>query len=175
MPFTTGHPYLDIVVRCLVVYLTLLVGLRLTGKRQAGQLTPFDLLLLLLLADAVQTAMVGPDTSLFGGLVAAATLFTANAVVARVARSSKAAARVLEGTPTLLIRDGDILEENLSREGVSRSDLLRALRQNGVEEPSVVRFAVLEVDGSISVLLKDELPKVAKPYHNIKGVPRLKR
>ncbi|HET9951829.1 MAG TPA: YetF domain-containing protein [Candidatus Eisenbacteria bacterium] len=172
MPFTTGHPLLDIVARCLVVFLTLLVGLRLTGKRQVGQLTPFDLLLLLLLANAVQNAMVGPDTSLVGGLVAAATLFGVNAVVARVARSSGRAARILEGTPTLLIRNGDILEGNLSGEGITRADLLRALREHGVDDPALVRSAILEVDGSISVLRTDEMPAVPKPHHRIRGLSR---
>ena len=172
MPFATGHPFLDIAVRCLFIYLTLLVGLRLTGKRQVGQLTPFDLLLLLLLANAVQNAMVGPDTSLLGGLVAAGTLFVVNAVVARVARSGPVAERLLEGTPTLLIRDGTVLEPNLAREGISRSDLLHALREHGIEEPSLVRTAILEVDGSISVLRLDEAPQAAKPHHRIRGVSR---
>jgi len=172
MPLTLGHPLLDIVVRCLVIYLTLLVGLRLMGKRQVGQLTPFDLLLLLLLSNAVQNAMIGPDTSLVGGLVAAATLFGLNFVVARVARSSGRAATLLEGTPTLLIRDGDFLEEHLVREGISRSDILRALREHGVEDPSTVRSAILEVDGSISVLRTDDMPSVPKPHHRIKGIGR---
>jgi uncharacterized membrane protein YcaP (DUF421 family) len=172
MPLSTGHPLLDIAVRCLVVYLTLLVGIRLTGKRQVGQLTPFDLLLLLLLANAVQNAMVGPDTSLFGGLVAAGTLFGVNLVVAGIARRSGGAARVLEGTPTILIRHGDILEESLRREGISVDDLLRALREHGVDDPTLVRSAILEVDGSISVLRADEVPAPTKPHHRIRGVRR---
>ena len=172
MPFATGHPLLDIVARCLIVYLTLLVGIRLTGKRQVGQLTPFDLLLLLLLANAVQNAMVGPDTSVIGGLVAAGTLFGVNAIVARVARSSGRAARILEGTPTLLIQYGDILEANLASEGITRADLLRALREHGVDDPAVVRSAILEVDGSISVLRTDEMPAVPKPHHRIRGINR---
>ena len=172
MPFTLGHPLLDIVVRCVVIYLTLLVGLRLMGKRQVGQLTPFDLLLLLLLSNAVQNAMIGPDTSLFGGLVAAATLFGLNAIVARVARSSGRAARLLEGTPTLLIRDGDFLESHLTSEGISRADILRALREHGVDDPSAVRSAILEVDGSISVLRTDDITQESKPHHRIRGVRR---
>ncbi len=172
MPVTLGHPLLDIVVRCVVIYLTLLVGLRLMGKRQVGQLTPFDLLLLLLLSNAVQNAMIGPDTSLFGGLVAAATLFGLNSLVARVARSSGRAAQILEGTPTLLIRDGDFLEAHLASEGISRADILRALREHGVDDPSAVRSAILEVDGSISVLRTDDMPQIPKPHHRIRGVRR---
>jgi len=172
MSFTLGNPLLDIVARCLIVYLTLLAGIRLTGKRQVGQLTPFDLLLLLLLANAVQNAMVGPDTSLIGGLIAAATLFLVNAVIARIARSSLRSASILEGTPTILIRKGDILEKNLEEEGITRADLLRALREHGIDDPSLVRSAILEVDGSISVLRNDELPAVPKPHHRIRGLNR---
>ena len=170
MPLTLGHPLLDIVVRCVVIYLMLLVGLRLTGKRQVGQLTPFDLLLLLLLSNAVQNAMIGPDTSLIGGLVAAATLIGLNYAVARLSKSSGRASRILEGSPTLLIRDGDFLEANLTHEGISRSDILRALREHGVEDPSTVRSAILEVDGSISVLRTDDMPTDPKPHHRIRGI-----
>jgi uncharacterized membrane protein YcaP (DUF421 family) len=170
MPFTLGHPLLDIAARCVIVYLTLLAGRRLTGKRQVGQLTPFDLLLLLLLANAVQSAMVGSDTSLLGGLIAAATLFTVNAAVARVARSNPTSARFLEGTPTILIRKGDVLEKNLEAEGITQADLLRALREHGIDDTSIVRSAILEVDGSISVLRNDEMPPVPKPHHRIRGL-----
>jgi len=172
MHFTLGHPLLDIVARCLIIYLTLLVGLRLTGKRQIGQLTPFDLLLLLLLSNAVQNAMVGPDTSLVGGLIAAATLFGANAIVGKIVRGSGSMAELLEGTPTFLIRHGDILESNLVHEGISRADLLRALREHGIDDTKLVRSAVFEVDGSISVLREDEVPADTKPHHRIRGIRR---
>ena len=81
-------------------------------------------------------------------------------------------ARVLEGTPTILIRHGDILEESLRREGISVDDLLRALREHGVDDPSAVRSAILEVDGTISVLRADELPIQTKPHHRIRGIRR---
>jgi len=170
--FLFGNPLLDVVARTTVVYLTLLVGLRLTGKRQVGQLTPFDLLLLLLLANSVQNAMVGPDTSVYGGLIAAATLFVANAVVARVTRGSKAVTRLVEGTPTILIRHGAILEANLAREGITDADLLRALRAHGVDDLAVVRSAVIEVDGTVSVLREDEVVATPRPHHRIEGLRR---
>ena len=171
--FLFQNPFVDIVARTTTIYLTLLVGLRLTGKRQVGQLTPFDLLLLLLLANSVQNAMVGPDTTLYGGLIAAATLFVANAVVARLTRESKAMTRIVEGTPTFLIRHGKILEGNLAREGVTEADLLRALREHGVAEVAHVRSAVLEVDGTVSVLKEDEVPTTPRPHHTIRGLQRL--
>lgn len=170
--FDLSNPLLNIVARTAIIYLALLVGLRLTGKRQVGQLTPFDLLLLLLLSNAVQNAMVGPDTSVTGGLVAAGTLFLANAIVAAVVRRSRGAANIVEGTPTLLIRHGQVLKENLGREGISEEDLLRALRAHGIEDVTSVRASILEVDGTISVMREDEFPQVAKPYHRIRGLKR---
>ena len=170
--FALSNPLLDIVVRTAVIYLVLLVGLRLTGKRQVGQFTPFDLLLLLLLSNAVQNAMVGPDTSVAGGLIAAGTLFAANGIVAAVVRRNLRAARVVEGTPTLLIRHGQVIQVHLDSEGISEEDLRRALREHGVDDVKLVRAGILEVDGSISVLREDEFPKVEKPYHHIRGVKR---
>ncbi len=170
--FAISNPFLDIAARTAVIYVTLLVGIRLTGKRQVGQLTPFDLLLLLLLANAVQNAMVGPDTSVLGGLVAAGTLFAANSIVAWVARKSRRGAALVEGTPTILIRHGTMVKENLGREGISEEDLRRALREHGVDDVAHVRIAILEVDGSISVMREDEFPTVPRPYHRIRGVGR---
>lgn len=170
--FLFRNPLFDIVARTVVIYLMLLVGLRLTGKRQVGQLTPFDLLLLLLLANSVQNAMVGPDTSVYGGLIAAATLFVANAVVARVTRGSKAWTQLVEGTPTILIRHGEILGPNLAREGITDADLLRALREHGIDDVSQVRSAVLEIDGTVSVLREDEVPATPRPHHRIRGLKR---
>ena len=170
--FVLKNPLLDIVARTAVIYLMLLVGLRLTGKRQVGQLTPFDLLLLLLLSNAVQNAMVGPDTSVAGGLIAAGTLFAANAGVAAIVRRSHGAAKLVEGTPTLLIRHGMILKENLDHEGISEADLLRALREHGVDDVKSVRAAILEIDGTISVTREEDFPKITKPYHHIRGLKR---
>ena len=170
--FNLSNPLLNIVARTAVIYLALLVGLRLTGKRQVGQFTPFDLLLLLLLSNAVQNAMVGPDTSVAGGLIAACTLFGANLIVAAIARGSRRAAKVVEGTATLLIRHGQVIQQNLDSEGISAEDLRRALREHGIDDVKLVRAAILEVDGSISVLREDEFPKVERPYHHIRGLKR---
>ena len=164
--------FLDVAGRTAAVYVVLLGLLRLTGKRQVGQFTPFDLLLLLLLANAVQNAMVGPNETLWGGLVAAGTLIALNGVVATLSWRARGAARILEGMPTILIRQGQVLEPNLVKEGISREDLMRALREHGVEDPELVRSAILEVDGAISVLREDEAPPVTKPHHRIRGLKR---
>ena len=168
----SGTSLYEIAFRTGFVYLALLLGLRLTGKRQVGQMTPFDFLLLLLLANAVQNAMTGPDTSLQGGIVAAGTLIALNFVVAWVVRRNAKAEQVIEGSPTILIRRGQIINVNLAREGITRDDLQRSLREHGVETVEEVRSAILEVDGTVSVIKEDEMPTIHRPYHRIRGIPR---
>lgn len=172
MPHGLSGQLLGIALRTGIVYLALLVGLRLTGKRQVGQMTPFDLLLLLLLANAVQNAMTGPDTSVAGGLVAAATLFGANAIVAWTTRRGGRAERFVEGTPTILVRHGRAIDAGLAREGITHEELLRALREHGVDKLEDVRSAILEVDGTVSVMREDEFPKSQRPHHRIRGIGR---
>ena len=167
-----GTPALEVAIRCALVYSTVLVGLRLSGKREVGQMTPFDLVLILLISNAVQNAMVGPDTSVWGGLIAAATLFLLNRVVAAFARGSETAARLVEGTPTLLIRRGTVIDANLARERITRDDLFRALREHGIDDVATVRSAILEVDGSISVMKEEEFPTEHRPHHRIRGIRR---
>lgn len=116
--------------------------------------------------------MTGPDTSLVGGLVAAATLVFLNMIVAWTARRSTRAEQAIEGSPTILIRRGQILNQNLAREGISREDLLRSLREHGVETVEEVRSGILEVDGTVSVIKEDEVPTTPRPYHRIRGIPR---
>jgi len=148
---------LEIVLRTSVVYVLVLLGLRLTGKREVGQMTPFDLVLLLLLSNSVQNAMTGPDSSLNGGAVAAATLLALNFVVARIAARSRTARKLLDGEPRLLIHNGKILTDNLRKENMTLDELRRALREHNVAESSDVALAVLEVDGAVSVLKYDDV------------------
>lgn len=150
--FELNVPAWEIVARTVLVYGALLVGLRLAGKREIGQMTAFDLVVILLIANAVQNAMVGPDTSLTGGLAAAAALLVANFATAELRDHIPLLRRVVEGTPTLLIHDGQFVEEHLRREHIDRDEVLMALREHGVNDPSEVHTAVLEVDGSISVV-----------------------
>jgi uncharacterized membrane protein YcaP (DUF421 family) len=143
---------LGIVVRTFLVYLVILVGLRLSGKREIGQMTVFDLVVLLLIANAVQNAMVGQDTSLVGGVLAALVLLLVNAAVARLRLRWPRLRRLVEGTPTLLVLHGEVIPEHLRREGIDQESLLEALREHGLAEISAVEMAVLEIDGSISVV-----------------------
>ena len=145
-----------ILLRTGAVYILVLVGLRLAGKREIGQMTIFDLVVLLLLSNAVQNAMVGGDSSLVGGLVAAGLLLLLNWLVARATLRWPRLRRTLVGTPTLLVLHGEILTEHLRREGVSQDDLETALREHGISAIEGVDMAVLEIDGSISVVPTDQ-------------------
>ena len=153
-----------IVVRTLAVYLAILAGLRLSGKREIGQMTVFDLVVLLLIANAVQNAMVGPDTSLLGGILAAVVLLLVNAIVARLSLRWPRLRRWVEGTPTLLVLHGEVIPQHLRREGIDEESLLAAFREHGVAEISGVEMAVLEIDGSISVVpVGETTTRVKKP------------
>lgn len=161
----------NIALRTTVVYIAVLIGLRLTGKRQLGQLSTFDFVLLLIIANAVQNAMVGPDTSLAGGLTAAAVLLFWHTALDRFRRSSRTAARLLGGSAVLLIYRGRILHEHLAREHITSDELLQALREHGVGSIEDVRLAALEPDGAVSVIREDEMGP-AKPHHRIKAIRR---
>lgn len=150
--FDMGTPWWQIVLRSMVVYVALFVGLRVMGKRQLGQMTIFDLVVILLIANAVQNAMVGPDTSLEGGILAAVVLLAINFVISRVRLVNPRAERLLEGTPTMLIRDGRYLAPNLRKEGVDRDEVESALREHGLSTAAEARVAYLEPDGSISII-----------------------
>ena len=139
-------------VRTLIVYIVVLVGLRVSGKRQMGQMTPFDLVLLLLISNAVQNAMTGPDTSVLGGILAAATLLIANQVVGYARNRVPRLRRLIVGSPTILIQNGEMVGKNLEHEEIPEDEVLAALREHGIEDVSEVELATLEVDGSISVV-----------------------
>ncbi len=141
-----------IVLRTVIVYLFILVGIRVTGKREVGQLAPFEFALILLIANAVQNAMVGPDTSLVGGLTAAAVLLALNWTLGRLAVNSRGFERVLRGHARILVSRGKVHDENLRAEGMTHQDLMQALRENGCAAVEECRLAVMEVDGTVSVL-----------------------
>lgn len=159
-----AHVLLQIALRTGVIYLVVLIGVRLSGKREVGQMTPFDLTLLLLLSNSVQNAMTGPDTSLVGGIVAACTLLIMNYVVADVSGANRRFRRFIQGQPSLLIHDGQIIESHMAKEHVSMDELERALREHGIGDYHQVALAVLEVDGSISCLKYDEIKPDASTH-----------
>ncbi len=166
------HTLLDVAIRTSVVYLALLIGIRLTGTRQLGQMSTFDLVLLLIIANAVQNAMVGPDTSLAGGLVAAGVLLVWHAVIQRVRLKSRQVNRLLAGEGIMLIHRGQVLVAHCRRAGITEDDLLQALREHGVASVHDVRLAVLEPDGSISVIRNDDMKPGDRPHHRIRALSR---
>jgi uncharacterized membrane protein YcaP (DUF421 family) len=165
---TNWHTVLEIALRTSAVYVLVLIGIRLTGKREVGQMTPFDLTLLLLLSNSVQNAMTGPDTSLLGGAVAALVLLTLNFLLAETSGINRRFRRMIQGSPTLLIHNGQCITAHMAKEHISIDELDRALREHGVACPADAALAVLEVDGSISVLKYDDVPGHAHPQKRLK-------
>ena len=145
-------PATEKIVRTLGVYLGLAIIMRLAGKRQLAQLNSFDLIVMLLLSNVVQNAVIGPDNSLTGGLLGAVVLVGFNAALERIATSSKRATRIFEGKPTTLVSDG-IVERQVRRTGLRDPEVVSALRHQGASAVRDVRQAMLEPGGSISVEL----------------------
>jgi uncharacterized membrane protein YcaP (DUF421 family) len=149
--FNTTIPWWEFIVRGLLIYGFLLLALRLTGKRQIGQLAPFDLVLLLMLSNAVQNAMNGGDNSLIGGLISASTLLVVNGLVGRITYKSKRLESLIEGRPEILIHDGKLFADVLEREQLTHHELNAALRAAGCASISEVHYAILENTGQVSV------------------------
>lgn len=158
----------EIVLRTATIYLVILLGVRLSGKREVGQMTPFDLTLLLLLSNAVQNAMTGPDTSLWGGIAAAVTLLLMNYLIAEVSGVNRRFRRFVQGSPTLLIHNGELVPANMAREHVTEDEIERALREHGIASVKDVSLAVLEVDGSISALKYDDIAPDRQPHRRLR-------
>jgi uncharacterized membrane protein YcaP (DUF421 family) len=147
----TSVPWWEFIFRGVVVYLFLLIILRLTGKRQVGQLAPFDLVLLLVLSNAVQNAMNGGDNSITGGIIAAATLIAVNGIVGRLTFRSKTMERLIEGRPEIIIHNGKLAADVMRRELLTHHELNAALRAAGVSCIEEVHYAILENTGEITV------------------------
>jgi uncharacterized membrane protein YcaP (DUF421 family) len=148
------HGLLVIAGKTTVVYFFLVAGLRLLGKRELGQMNIYDLVLIIVLANAVQNAMVGDDTTLLGGIVAATTLLILNRLLTIVMLRSPRLERAMVGQPLLIVNDGHLLPDRMRKEGVTREQVLAALREHGLGDLHDVHMCVLEVDGSISVVPK---------------------
>ena len=155
---------LDKIIRTVVVYLALIVLLRLAGKRDLAQLNSFDLIVMLLLSNVVQNAVIGPDNSLIGGLIGAAVLIAANAVIVRFLRrrSSDRVRDIIEGTTTILAKDGQWVPRALREEGVRQSDMEAALRRQNAYKVDDVDQVKLEPGGTIVVDLRPELESATK-------------
>src|SRR6266481_4311275 len=132
MLHASAHTLLEIALRTGVIYLLVLIGIRISGEREVGQMTPFDLVLLLLLSNSVQNAMTGPDTSLAGGAVAATVLLVLNYFVADLSGANRRFRKFVQGQPSMLIHDGQIIEAHMAREHVTMDALECAMREHGI-------------------------------------------
>ena len=144
----------ELILRVVIVYVAIFVLLRLVGKKHVGELAPFDLVVLLLLSECVQNALIADDKSVTGGVLAAATLFGMSQLVGFISWRSKGAEQVLEGTPRVLVRHGRVYKDVLAREQITYSELLEALRREGCTSLTRVRYAILENDGGITIGLR---------------------
>jgi len=149
------NEYTSIILRSVVVYLFMVIAIRLFGKKEIAQLSVIDLVFILLISNSVQNAMVGPSTSLEGGLIAAASLFAVNFTLKNIIYRSKKASEILQGHALMLVYEGKVMEKNLEKSRISIDELESAIREHGVNSIKNVDLAVLEVDGNISVLSDD--------------------
>jgi uncharacterized membrane protein YcaP (DUF421 family) len=148
-------PWLDKIVRGAVVYLFILIALRIFGKRQVGMMTQTDLIVLMVLSNILQNAMIGPDNSVLGGFIGAATILVINYGVSWFTVRSHKFERWVEGTPTPIVFNGVVMEKNLKAEMLTHEDLLSALRRQGVFNLHDIKLAVIEENGLLSVLRRD--------------------
>ncbi|MGH7649734.1 MAG: DUF421 domain-containing protein [Gemmatimonadaceae bacterium] len=151
---TPGVPLIDKAIRTFLVYVFLLIGLRLAGKRELGQLNPFDLVVLLVLSNTVQNAIIGNDNSVAGGLFSATVLLLLNYAVVRFLFLHPRLDRIAEGREVILIKEGKVLERRLRRELITRSELASAARKQGIDDLNTVDCARLEVGGTLTFAVK---------------------
>ncbi|GDY17084.1 DUF421 domain-containing protein [Verrucomicrobiota bacterium] len=148
-------PWWELMLRGIVVYVFLMILIRLTGRRQVGMLAPFDFILLLILSNAVQNSMNAGDNTLGGGLILATTLILLNSLMSSLSRRSKWIEGLLVGRPVFLIRETIVQEEALRKEKVTHHELSAALRAAGCPNIEAARHAILETNGSITVVHKE--------------------
>jgi len=150
------NQYVDIIIRSLSVYAFMLIAIRLTGKKELSQLNTTDVVLILLISNAVQNAMVGSNTSLLGGLVAAAVLFALNYLLKKLMFRSKKFRSLLSQQPEILIHKGNLDFARLAQLGITNEELQEAMREHGIEKYKDVKLAMLEGDGNISIISGSE-------------------
>ena len=149
--FVPELPLIEKIIRPIIVYFFLLVLIRFGGKRELGSMTAFDIIVLLVLGNAVQNAIIGEDYSLMGGLIDAVVLMICNYIMVRLSYRFNKIQRLVEGTPTLLVRNGKAIARHLAKEAITEDELRSKLCQKGFEDIDDVRLAILETDGTITV------------------------
>lgn len=169
------NPYLDIILRSTAVYLFMVIALRVFGKKELSQLNTADVILILLISNAVQNAMIGSDSSLWGGLAAATVLFAINFIFKKVMFRYKKINDFIEEKPIILIHNGNLDFNALSKLSISNDELKEAMREHGIEHFADVKLAMLEIDGNISIIsgdknLKQTHYKRRRSHKNLSGM-----
>ena len=162
---------LEIAGKTAVIYLFLVGGLRLLGKRELGQMTVYDVVLMVVLANSVQNAMVGEDSTLLGGIVSATTLLILNRLFVLALERSKKLERLMVGQPVVLFHNGHLNREVMLKEGITREQVLAALREHGMERLDEAHLCVLEVDGTISVIPSNAVVHRTKRHYRALRLP----
>jgi uncharacterized membrane protein YcaP (DUF421 family) len=158
--FSLSLSPLNLAIRGFAVYIAVLLLLRLGGKRQLGQMSPTEFVAILLISNAVQNSMNGGDNSLLGGLLLAAVLVALSSTVSLLTYKSRRFSAIFEGSPTILIHKGKVLDQNLKHERLTQSELRTLLRKQGVHDLEEIHSAILEADGSLSVIKENDLKNV---------------
>jgi len=160
--FFLGLPVLEKVLRPVIVYVFLIAGLRLAGKRELAQLNPFDLVVLLTISNTVQNAIIGDDNSITGGIIGGGTLLVINYAVVKFLYGHERLDRLVEGDPDVLVENGTVLDDSLRRELITRNELAAAAHKQGFESLEEVDRAVLDPGGSIAFFGKKPSPEAAR-------------
>ncbi len=152
--FVIGVPLIEKILRPIIVYIFLVVGLRLAGKRELAQLSPFDLVVLLTLSNTVQNAIIGEDNSVIGGIIGAITLLVANGALGRLVYRFKKLEDLVEGSTDHLIQDGKLNQKVLDREAITEEELTMAARKEGIKSLADVQDALIDSSGRITFTSK---------------------
>lgn len=150
------NPYIDITLRSVAVYFFMIIALRIFGKKELSQLNTADVILILLISNSVQNVMVGANTSLYGGIIAAFSLFLINFIFKKVMLKSKFIKELVQDKPEVLIHNGKIEFKTLARLGITSEELEEAMREHGIEYYKDVKLAMFEIDGNISIISGNE-------------------
>ena len=160
------NPYIDITLRSVAVYFFMIIALRIFGKKELSQLNTADVILILLISNSVQNAMVGANTSLYGGIIAAFSLFLINSIFKKVMLKSKFIKELVQDKPEVLIHNGKIEFKTLARLGITSEELEEAMREHGIEYYKDVKLAMFEIDGNISIISGNE--NIKQTHHKRK-------
>lgn len=150
------NQYLDIIIRSVSVYLFMVIALRIFGKKELSQLNTADVILILLISNSVQNAMVGSNTSLYGGIVAAFALFVINFIFKKIMLKSNVIRNLVQDKPEILVHNGKIDFKTIAHLGITNEELEEAMREHGVEHFKDIKLAMFEIDGNISIISGDK-------------------